>query len=98
MPDAEAAIPAMARLVRWAEERGVTHLATADDHELTDPELSDEPDFAVDLPTPLPARHPRSDEDRRDASSAIPLPLSLTPYPPGHLPGSSSMAAESSSC
>ena len=38
--------PAMARLVRWAADSGVTHLATADDHELTDPEISHEPDFA----------------------------------------------------
>ena len=45
VPGAEAAAPAMARLVCWAGERGVTHLATADDHELTDPEISDAPDF-----------------------------------------------------
>ena len=29
---------------------GVTHLATADDHELTDPEISDEPDYATTFP------------------------------------------------
>ena len=45
MPEAEDAIPAMARLVRWAEAEGVTHLATADDHELTDPEIADDADF-----------------------------------------------------
>ena len=47
VPGAEAAVPAMAKLVRWAEERGIPHLATADDHELTDPEISDEPDFEI---------------------------------------------------
>ena len=28
VPDAEEAVPAMARLVRWAEAEGVTHLAS----------------------------------------------------------------------
>jgi nicotinamidase/pyrazinamidase len=84
VPDAEAAAPAMARLVRWAEENGVTHLATADDHELTDPEISDEPDFEATYPphclrgTPGAAKIPETAQ--RD-----PLPISLTPYPPGHL-------------
>ncbi|HEY7178532.1 MAG TPA: isochorismatase family cysteine hydrolase [Gaiella sp.] len=85
VPDAEAAIPAMARLVRWAEDQGVTHLATADDHELTDPELSDEPDFETTFPphclrgTPGSARIP-------ETAQLDPLPLSLTPYPPGLVP------------
>ena len=82
VPDAEAAVPAMAQLVRWAEQHGVTHLATADDHELTDPELSDEPDYATTFPphclrgTPGCAKVPETVQ--RD-----PLPVSLTPYPPG---------------
>jgi nicotinamidase/pyrazinamidase len=86
VPDAESAAPAMARLVRWAGEEGITHLATADDHELTDPELSDEPDYTTTFPphclrgTPGSARIPETEQ--RD-----PLPLSLTPYPPGLVPG-----------
>lgn len=82
VPDAESVAPAMARLVRWAAERGLTHLATADDHELTDPELSDEPDFASTYPphclrgTPGATKIPETAQ--RD-----PLPISLTPYPPG---------------
>jgi nicotinamidase/pyrazinamidase len=85
VPDAEAAVPAMARLVRWAAETGVTHLATADDHELTDPEISDEPDYETTFPphclrgTPGVAKIPETAQ--RD-----PLPLSLTPYPPGLVP------------
>jgi nicotinamidase/pyrazinamidase len=85
VPDAESAVPAMARLVRWAEENVVTHLATADDHELTDPELSDEPDYETTFPphclrgTPGSAKVPETAQ--RD-----PLPLSLTPYPPGLVP------------
>jgi nicotinamidase/pyrazinamidase len=85
VPDAETAVPAMERLVRWAKETGVTHLATADDHELTDPELSDEPDYETTFPphclrgTPGVAKIPETAQ--RD-----PLPLSLTPYPPGLVP------------
>ena len=85
VPDAEAAVPAMGRLVRWAEANGVPHLATADDHELTDPELSDEPDYASTFPPHcLRGTHGASKIDatrQRD-----PLPLSLTPYPPGRIP------------
>jgi nicotinamidase/pyrazinamidase len=85
VPDAETAVPAMERLVRWAKETGVTHLATADDHELTDPEISDEPDYETTFPphclrgTPGVAKIPETAQ--RD-----PLPLSLTPYPPGLVP------------
>jgi nicotinamidase/pyrazinamidase len=85
VPDAEEAVPAMARLVRWAEAEGVTHLATADDHELTDPELAAEPDFSTTFPphclrgTPGAAKIPETQQHD-------PLPLSLTPYSPGMLP------------
>ena len=85
VPDAESVAPAMARLVRWAEEHGVPHLATADDHELTDPEITDDPDFVTTYPphclrgTPGAAKIPETVQ--RD-----PLPVSLTPYPPALVP------------
>jgi nicotinamidase/pyrazinamidase len=85
VPDAESAMPAMARLVRWADEREIVHLATADDHELTDPEISDEPDFEATYPphclrgTPGAAKIP-------ETAQHDPLPISLTPYPPGLVP------------
>jgi len=81
VPGAEQVVPAMARLVRWAREAGVVHLATADDHELTDPEISATPDFESTFPphclrgTPGAAKIP-------ETLQADPLPLSLTPYPP----------------
>lgn len=84
VPDAVAAIPAMARLVRWAEERGVTHLATVDDHELTDPELSDEPDFTSTFP-PHCLRGTHGATKIAETLQHDPLPLSLTPYPPGQV-------------
>ncbi len=85
VPDAESAAPGMAKLVRWAEERGVIHLATADDHELTDPEIADDADFVTTFPphclrgTPGAAKIPETVQ--RD-----PFPVSLTPYPPGLVP------------
>ena len=85
VPDAEAAIPAMARLVRWAADRDVTHLATADDHELTDPELSGEPDYVSTFP-PHCLRGTPGAAKIAETLQRDPLPLSLTPYPPGHIP------------
>jgi nicotinamidase/pyrazinamidase len=50
VPDAEARVPAMARLVEWARREGIPHVASADDHELTDPEISASPDYADTFP------------------------------------------------
>ena len=50
VPGAEETIPAMERLVAAARAAGVVHVASADDHELTDPELSDAPDFLDTYP------------------------------------------------
>ena len=45
VPGAEDTASAMARLVAAAREAGLVHVASADDHELTDPEISDDPDL-----------------------------------------------------
>src|SRR5206468_656993 len=50
IPGAEQTIPAMARLVQGAREAGLVHVASADDHELTDDEISDQPDFRTTYP------------------------------------------------
>jgi nicotinamidase/pyrazinamidase len=85
VPEAESVLPAMARLVRWAEEQGVVHLATADDHELTDPEISDEPDFEATYP-PHCLRGTPGAAKVTETAQRDPLPIALTPYPPGLVP------------
>ena len=45
VPGAEEALPAMARLVEGARRAGIPHVASADDHELSDAEISADPDF-----------------------------------------------------
>jgi nicotinamidase/pyrazinamidase len=85
VPDAESAVASMARLVRWAAERGIIHLATADDHELTDPELSAEPDYETTFP-PHCLRGTPGVAKIAETAQQDPLPLSLTPYPPGLVP------------
>jgi nicotinamidase/pyrazinamidase len=82
VPDAQAAAPAMGRLVRWAAEQGIVHLATADDHELTDPEISDEPDYETTFP-PHCLRGTPGAAKIAETVQRDPLPVSLTPYPPG---------------
>ena len=85
VPEAEQTIPAMAKLVTAAREAGITHVASADDHELTDPEISDEPDFRNTFP-PHCLRGTRGAEKIDETEQADPLPLSLVPYPPGVVP------------
>lgn len=50
VPGAEDVVPNMARLVRWAHEAGLTHVASVDEHDPADPELSDTPDFERTYP------------------------------------------------
>ena len=50
VPGAEEVAPAMGSLVVAARAAGLVHVASADDHELTDPELSAEPDFSSTYP------------------------------------------------
>jgi nicotinamidase/pyrazinamidase len=86
VPGAEEAAPAMRRLVEAARDAGLVHVASADDHELTDPEISDEPDFQNTYP-PHCLRGTRGAEKIPETEQGDPLPLSLVPYPPGLIPG-----------
>ena len=85
VPGAEETIPAMRRLVEAARAAGVTHVASADDHELTDPEIVDDPDLVNTYP-PHCLRGTRGAARIPETEQADPVPLSLTPYPPGLIP------------
>ena len=58
VPGAKDAAPAMKRLVEAARAARLVHVASADDHELTDPEISDDPDLESTYP-------PHRSEERR---------------------------------
>src|SRR5438105_11001313 len=84
VPGAEETAPAMARLVAAARAAGLTHVASADDHELTDPEISDEPDFRNTYP-PHCLRGTRGARKIPETEQDDPLPLGEVPIPPGLL-------------
>ena len=82
VPGAEAALPAMASLVAAAREAGVPHVASADDHELTDVEISEEPDYSRTYP-PHCLRGTRGAAKVRETAQVDPVPLGLGVVP-GH--------------
>ena len=86
VPGAEEVAPAMAQLVAAARDAHIVHVASADDHELTDPEISDEPDFQNTYP-PHCLRGTPGAEKVQETKQSDPLPLSLVPFPPGLVPG-----------
>jgi nicotinamidase/pyrazinamidase len=86
VPDAADVAGAMERLVDAARATHLIHIASADDHELTDPEISDEPDFKNTYP-PHCLRGTRGAEKIIETKQFDPLPLSHTPFPPGLIPG-----------
>jgi nicotinamidase/pyrazinamidase len=83
---AEEAKPAMARLVGAARAAGIVHLASADDHELSDPEISEQPDFESTWP-PHCLRGTRGAEKIPETKQLDPLPLPLVPMPSAVLHG-----------
>lgn len=85
VPGAAEVAPAMERLVDAARAAGLVHVASADDHELTDPELSDAPDLRNTYP-PHCLRGTHGAEKILETKQRDPLPLSLVPYPPGLIP------------
>ena len=85
VPGANDVAAAMERLVDAARAVGIVHVASADDHELTDPEISEVPDFRSTYP-PHCLRGTRGCEKILETKQRDPLPLSLVPYPPGLLP------------
>ncbi|MDQ2984693.1 MAG: cysteine hydrolase [Actinomycetota bacterium] len=85
VPGAEETVPAMKRLVEAAREAGIVHVASADDHELTDPEISEEPDFHNTYPAHC-LRGTRGAQKIHETEQEDPLPLGSLPIPPGLVP------------
>jgi len=81
---AEEARPAMALLVEAARTAGVVHVASCDQHELSDPEISEEPDFDSTWP-PHCLLGTRGAEKIPETKQLDPLPLPLVPVPSGIL-------------
>jgi len=83
---AEETIPAMKRLVAAARAAGVVHVASADDHELTDDEIADEPDFRTTYP-PHCLRGTRGARKIPETEQENPVPITLELLPERYLAG-----------
>ena len=77
---AEEARPAMARLVEAARAADVVHVASCDQHELTDPEISQDPDYDETWP-PHCLLGTRGAEKIPETKQLDPFPLPLVPLP-----------------
>jgi nicotinamidase/pyrazinamidase len=86
VPGAEETVPAMKRLVDAARAAGVVHVASADDHELTDAEISTEPDFLTTYP-PHCLRGTRGARKIPETEQEDPVPLALELVPERYLEG-----------
>jgi nicotinamidase/pyrazinamidase len=86
VPGAEETAPAMKRLVDAARAAGIVHVASADDHELTDVEISEEPDFQSTYP-PHCLRGTRGARKIEETEQEDPIPITLEPLPERYLGG-----------
>jgi nicotinamidase/pyrazinamidase len=86
VPGADETVPAMKRLVDAARAAGVVHVASADDHELTDEEISEQPDFGTTYP-PHCLRGTRGARKVPETEQEDPVPLTLEPVPERYLAG-----------
>jgi nicotinamidase/pyrazinamidase len=80
------ALPAMMRLVEGARRAGLVHVASADDHELTDDEISEQPDWVATFP-PHCLRGTPGAERVPETKQLDPVPLGLTDVPAHWLAG-----------
>jgi nicotinamidase/pyrazinamidase len=83
---AEQTIPAMQRLVDAARAAGIVHVASADDHELTDAEIADDPDFRTTYP-PHCLRGTRGARKIPETEQEDPVPITLELLPERYLDG-----------
>jgi nicotinamidase/pyrazinamidase len=86
VPGAEETAPAMERLVEAVRAKGLVHVASADDHELTDDEISDTPDFTRTYP-PHCLRGTRGARKIPETEQLDPVPITLTALPARYLEG-----------
>ena len=86
VPGAEKTVPAMKRLVDAVRAVGVVHVASADDHELTDAEISDAPDFEQTYP-PHCLRGTRGARKIPETEQEDPVPITFEPLPEKYLAG-----------
>jgi nicotinamidase/pyrazinamidase len=86
VPGAEETAPAMQRLVEAARAAGIVHVASADDHELTDAEISDQPDYSTTYP-PHCLRGTRGARKIAETEQADPIPITLEALPERYLSG-----------
>jgi nicotinamidase/pyrazinamidase len=86
VPGAEQTAPAMRRLVEAARAAGIPHVASGDDHELTDAEISDEPDFSTTYP-PHCLRGTRGARKVPETEQEDPVPITLELLPERYLRG-----------
>jgi nicotinamidase/pyrazinamidase len=78
VPGAEEVVPAMQKLIAAAREAGIPHIASADDHELSDSEISEQPDFETTYP-PHCLRGTRGARKIDETDQLDPVPIGLEP-------------------
>jgi nicotinamidase/pyrazinamidase len=83
---AEETVPAMKRLVDAARAAGLVHVASADDHELTDTEISETPDFRTTYP-PHCLRGTRGARKIPETEQEDPVPITLELLPERYFAG-----------
>jgi nicotinamidase/pyrazinamidase len=86
VPGAEETVPAMRQLVEAARSAGLVHVASADDHELTDPEISEHPDYTTTYP-PHCLRGTRGARKIPETEQEDPVPITLERLPERYLRG-----------
>jgi nicotinamidase/pyrazinamidase len=86
VPQAEETVQAMARLVEAARAAGIVHVASADDHELTDEEISESPDYRTTYP-PHCLRGTRGARKIPETEQEDPIPITFDRLPERYFAG-----------
>jgi nicotinamidase/pyrazinamidase len=86
VPRAEETVPAMKRLVDAGRVAGLVHVASADDHELTDEEISETADYSTTYP-PHCLRGTRGARKIPETEQEDPVPVTLEPLPERYFEG-----------